>query len=76
MFRNLFLIAAILLVVWIIRGFIRRSQLTGAANKPRKNKDMVQCEQCKTYLPKDDAIVNNDKTFCSQQHLNDWNHKA
>lgn len=71
MFKNLFLIAAIAVLFWIIKGFIRRGQLE---KKPSaKTRDMVQCEHCKTYLPKDDAIVANNKTFCSQQHLNDWN---
>ncbi|MFW2374315.1 MAG: PP0621 family protein [Gammaproteobacteria bacterium] len=71
MFKNLFLIVAIAALFWIIKGFIRRAQLE---KKPgRQTRDMVQCEQCKTYLPKDDAIVSNNKNFCSQQHLNDWN---
>ncbi|MCW8956794.1 MAG: PP0621 family protein [Gammaproteobacteria bacterium] len=71
MFKNLFLIVAIAALFWIIKGFIRRAQLE---KKPSsESTDMVQCEHCQTYLPKDDAIVSNDKTFCSQQHLNDWN---
>lgn len=74
MLRNLLLIVAVVIIIWIVRGFIRRSQL----NKPNivRSKDMVQCEQCKTYIPKDDAIISNGKLFCSQQHLNDWNKQA
>ncbi len=71
MFKNLILIAAIVILFWVVKGFIRRVQLE---KKPSsKSRDMVQCEQCKAYLPKDDAIVSDNKTFCSQQHLNDWN---
>ncbi len=33
---------------------------------------MVQCEQCKTYLPKDEAIIRDGRAFCGQQHLQDW----
>ncbi|HEY9050343.1 MAG TPA: PP0621 family protein [Gammaproteobacteria bacterium] len=74
MFRYLLLIIAVVIIIWIVRGFISRSQL----NKPNsvRSKDMVQCEQCKTYIPKDDAINSNGKLFCSQQHLNDWNKQA
>ena len=74
MFRYLLLIIAVVIIIWIVRGFMSRSQL----NKPNaiRSKDMVQCEQCKTYIPKDDAISSNGKLFCSQQHLNDWNQQA
>ena len=71
MFKNLFLIAAIAALIWIISGLIRRAQLEKKTTS--ESRDMVQCEQCKTYLPKHDAIVSNNKSFCSQQHLNDWN---
>ncbi len=74
MLRNLFLIIAIAVIIWIVRGFIRRSQIT--KQHTISSKDMVQCVQCKTYIPKDDAISSNGKNFCSQQHLNDWNKQA
>jgi uncharacterized protein len=70
MFRNLFLLVAVIAIFWIVKGFIRR-----ANNKPQtkiSSKDMVQCEHCNAYLPKDDAIVMDNKAFCNQQHLNDW----
>lgn len=69
--RNLFILIAIVIAIWIIRTLINKP----AANKTRttdKGKDMVQCNQCKTYLPIDDAINLNGKNFCSQQHLEDW----
>ena len=73
MFRNLFLVIAIIALIWIIKGLIRRSK-TPAAHT-RIEQDMVQCAQCKTYLPKDDAIVINDQAFCSHQHLDEWKQK-
>lgn len=73
MFRNLVIILAIVAIVWILRGFLRRSQI-GQNTPPAKgdNKNMVQCEQCGTYLPSDDAIDQNGRFFCGQQHLRDW----
>jgi uncharacterized protein len=73
MFRNLFLLIAIIALFWIIKGMIRRSR-----SQPPKNtqiKDMVQCEQCQSYLPKEDALSENGKLFCCQQHLKDWGDK-
>jgi len=74
MFRNLFLLIAVIAVFWIIKGMIRRS-----IKRPSQNteiNDMVQCELCQSYLPKDDAIIEGGKTFCSQQHLKDWEEKV
>ena len=71
MFKNLFLIIAIAALFWIVKGFMRRSQLE-TKNNPQ-SRDMVQCEHCKTFLPKEDAILTDNKAFCSQQHLNEWN---
>ena len=74
MFRNLLLLIAVIALFWIIKGMIRRSR-----SQPPKNmivKDIVQCELCQNYLPKEDAIIDNGKSFCNQQHLNEWKHKA
>jgi len=70
MFRNLFLLIAVIAIFWIVKGLIRRSKI----NPQNRiiSKDMVQCEHCKAYLPKDNAIVMGNKTFCNQQHLNNW----
>ena len=74
MFRNLFLIIAVGLIIWIVQGFLRRSKMS---NKPKiSSKDMVQCAQCKTYLPSEDSISMQDKYFCSTQHLEDWKQKS
>lgn len=71
MFRNLILIVAIAAIIWIVRGFIRRAQITQKTT-PKLSKDMVQCEQCRTYLPKDEAITETGKFFCCKQHLIEW----
>jgi len=74
MFRNLFLVIAIGLIFWIVKGFIRRNKIS---SKPRiSSRDMVRCEQCKTYLPTEDSVSMQGKFFCSTQHLEDWNQKS
>ena len=30
---------------------------------------MVQCQYCKVHLPKSDSLANEDRFYCSQQHL-------
>ncbi len=70
MFRNLFLLIAVFAISWIVKGLIRRSKIP--SQNHITSKDMVQCEHCRAYLPKDDAIVMDNKNFCNQQHLNDW----
>lgn len=74
MFRNLVIILAIVAIAWIVSGMLRRAR-PGRKNTPGKGKDMVQCEQCGTYLPGDDAINMNGRFFCGQQHLQDWKDK-
>ncbi|MDH5484021.1 MAG: PP0621 family protein [Gammaproteobacteria bacterium] len=73
MFRNLFLVIAIIALFLIIKGFIRRAKNTPAS--PATGKDMVQCTQCKVYLSQEDAIVSNNQNFCSQRHLEEWKQK-
>lgn len=74
MFRNLILIIAVVALVWIARGFIRRAQLS-QKKSVQQGGDMVQCEQCQTFLPKDDALQLDGRFFCGQQHLEDWKHR-
>jgi uncharacterized protein len=71
MFRNLILIVAVVALVWIARGFIRRAQLSQKKSM-KESRDMVQCEQCQTFLPKDDAVQQDDHFFCGRPHLEEW----
>ena len=73
LFRNLFLLIAVIALLWIVKGMIRRS--SKAPSKNNQIKDMVQCQLCQSYSPKDDAVFNNGHVFCSQKHLDDWKTK-
>ncbi|MCW8853605.1 MAG: PP0621 family protein [Gammaproteobacteria bacterium] len=73
MFRNLFILIIIIAAIWIIRSLLNSSRIS--RKQPALSKDMVQCEQCKTYIPEDDVIVMDNKNFCSQQHMQDWSNR-
>jgi len=79
MFKSLLIIILVSLGLWAARIITMRlknrsSQSPEQPSKPDKN--MLQCEQCKTYIPSEDAIIKGDKSFCSTQHLEDWNKSA
>lgn len=72
MFRNLIIILAILALVWVVRGMIRKNQLKRPDTDAKIGKDMVRCAHCGTYLPKDDAVSNGTQYFCGSRHLEAW----
>lgn len=76
MFRTFFLLIAVIALFFIIRSFVVR----GLQRRPAKQRlithDMVQCEFCQSYLPKNIAITERGKTFCSQRHFKKWDEKV
>lgn len=70
--RSLLIIIFVVLVLWAVRSVMLRVPKKTDSTKP-ENKNMVQCIQCKTYIPSEDAIIKDDKSFCCTQHLEDWN---
>jgi len=75
MFRSLLIIIFVALVLWAIRSLMVRASNKTPAAKP-ENKNMVQCLQCKTYIPSEDAIIKGEQCFCCTQHQEDWNKTA
>ncbi len=70
MFRNLIILAAIVLVVMIVRNRLR-------AQKPPiktgdKQVESVRCAQCKQFLPKTSAVSQGERYFCNADHLKAW----
>lgn len=74
MFRSVLVIILVIAILWIARVLLQRIQ---PRTEPRRSqtKDMVQCEQCRTYIPGDDAITKDGHYFCSRQHLEEWKHR-
>jgi len=66
--RTLFLILAIIGVVWLIRRSWR--QLASSKTpRPAQVGQMVKCSHCGLHIPRDEAIYDaNDLSYCSQNH--------
>ena len=68
--RLLFLILAIWLGITIIRYFLRqnRTRDLGGSARPNPVQQMVRCEVCGVHLPKRDAVQENGRYFCCDEH--------
>lgn len=79
MFRSLLIIIVVALALWAFRSIALRSKLPTKKSTQRNADDnnqhttMVQCAECKTYIPAEDAVSQSGKHFCSTKHLQDWN---
>jgi len=64
--RILIYLLGIALVVWILFRLAR----SPASEKPVKKQvdDMVCCAHCGTFVPKNEAIREGDRNYCSTQH--------
>ena len=72
MFRSVLVIIFVIIVIWLARTLLQRVQQKPDNNRPLSSKRTVQCVQCSTYIPEEDAIMQDNRAFCSKQHLNDW----
>lgn len=74
MFRTLILFVAIGIVVWLVSRMIKNKALQSRPKQPHKNevKNIVQCKICNVFIPEDEAIKQDEFTFCSQAHLDQW----
>ncbi len=77
MFKWLFVFAGVYLFCLYIKG--KRQLKAGKKNnlKPKHNEvrasiepeDMVPCHYCKMYLPKSEALMQEERFYCSKEHL-------
>ncbi|MCW8933361.1 MAG: PP0621 family protein [Gammaproteobacteria bacterium] len=75
MFKSVLTIIFVVVVLLLVRAVMQRFKLESnktSSVSNNSNQDTVQCLQCKTYIPNEDAIFRGDKAFCSTQHLHDW----
>jgi uncharacterized protein len=63
-----FLIAAGLLVYWILRSYKRKLDARDQAPAPRGAEDMVKCVHCGVNLPRGEAVLSQGKFFCGDEH--------
>ena len=72
MSRIVFFLLLGLGIYLLIRYYARRSQGNGPGPAKPPTRDTIQCAQCKTYIPKDEAVAMYDQFFCCKQHARDW----
>ena len=63
------IIVLVVVAVWMVT----RGRKTGqSSTRPGRGQDgssaMVQCSHCGVYLPRTDALVLGEHTFCSEEH--------
>ena len=75
LFKSIFVIILVIGIIWLSRVLMQRVKQPPTVKKVA-SKDTVQCLQCNTYIAQEEAIIKDNKTFCCQQHLLDWNKNA
>lgn len=65
--RILIYLLGIALVVWILFRLGRRSPIEKPAKKQQVD-DMIRCARCGTFVPRNEAIHEGDRDYCSTQH--------
>lgn len=66
LFRVILIIAAIVLIVLIIRKLIGSSR--PATRRVTDSGHMVQCAHCGIYIPESDSVPDGDRRFCTEAH--------
>lgn len=70
MFRLLFWIALIAAAVWLWRRVKRPASSKPQADKAEPNAaPMVRCAHCGVHVPRDIALADAQRWYCSQAHL-------
>ncbi len=67
--KALLVLLAIVVLVWLIAGSLRR-RLPPAAPKGRAGapQPMLQCAHCGLHLPRDEALPGRGGVFCGEPH--------
>ncbi|MEW8507642.1 MAG: PP0621 family protein [Candidatus Thiodiazotropha sp.] len=67
--RYIFFALAVLGVYLIVRHFWRQSRQNEGKSKQVKSVDSVQCAYCGLHLPKEEAVSDDSRYYCSKAHL-------
>lgn len=66
-------------VIALIYQVLRRSTQRLQGRRPEQVKDetetMQQCVVCELHVPADETLQRDGHTFCSQEHLLQWQHE-
>jgi uncharacterized protein len=72
--RILLLIAIGLLLYVIISHLVRKARQERLSAPSNQSEKMVKCAHCGLHLPEQEALTHKGNFFCSQQHLDEYNH--
>lgn len=77
MLRSLIIVAVVFLLYLLIKNRLKtgnsQSSNTTTNTKTSSNHEKtVPCIVCEAYIPESEAIIYDNKHFCCQQHLRDW----
>ena len=53
-------------IVMFVRGM--RGRATGTAERPAIDARTVRCAHCQVYLPRDEAVEADGRSYCSREH--------
>ena len=73
MFRSLLILAAVALIVLIVRTRLRAQKTP--VKTTDKQVESVRCAQCKQFLPRASAVSLGEHYFCNADHLKSWQDK-
>ena len=68
MSRLLFFAIIAVLIVWILRKFIRKDINDNNDSSSTESEDMVCCDYCGLHLPRSESVIKDNKFFCSEDH--------
>jgi len=69
--RFIIFLAAIWIVLLIIRFYLGRAPKKKQHSQRGTNIDTVRCQQCGLVIPEEEAIQQDNQYFCSKEHAND-----
>lgn len=69
----------IIVVTYLVVSTLRRL-LTSRTNQKQEDgtsdNTLVECAFCGVYTPKSDALIDNNKHFCTESHRDQFNNQA
>ena len=72
--RLFLLIALVVLVYWVARNYLRKSENSQESPPPAAAEDMVICAQCGVHFPKSEGVAAQGRYYCSEAHRRESSH--
>lgn len=74
---RLIIIIALVYVAWrLVKATLAQGRRTGPSATPDKDRErmerMLPCARCGVHVPESEALLHDDKAFCSQQHQREY----